>query len=145
MLAATVRVTRDLDLAEEALQDAYVKALSAWSTDGIPDVLLMHPAFGVFPCYVEPDGRGLRPDPINRLTDGVKIERGKVGEGLFSSQPQELDQEARADPAHPFDPERVLTVDGGDQPRQLGEIEPGGEIGVSEPIPPARQPPMLGL
>jgi predicted RNA polymerase sigma factor len=27
VLAATVRVTRDLDLAEEAVQDAFVKAL----------------------------------------------------------------------------------------------------------------------
>jgi RNA polymerase sigma-70 factor (ECF subfamily) len=36
VLAATVRVTRDLDLAEEAVQDAYVEALSAWR-DGVPD------------------------------------------------------------------------------------------------------------
>lgn len=36
MLAATVRVTRDLDLAEEALQDAYVAALSTWERDGVP-------------------------------------------------------------------------------------------------------------
>ena len=35
MLAATVRVTRDLDLAEEAVQDAYVQALTAWQ-DGAP-------------------------------------------------------------------------------------------------------------
>jgi RNA polymerase sigma factor (sigma-70 family) len=30
VLAATVRVTRDLDLAEECVQDAYARALSAW-------------------------------------------------------------------------------------------------------------------
>jgi RNA polymerase sigma factor (sigma-70 family) len=36
VLAATVRVTRDLDLAEECVQDAYAKALSAWATGGIP-------------------------------------------------------------------------------------------------------------
>lgn len=30
MLAATVRVTRDLDLAEECVQDAYAKALTSW-------------------------------------------------------------------------------------------------------------------
>ncbi|MFI5897437.1 RNA polymerase sigma factor [Actinoplanes sp. NPDC051513] len=36
MLASTVRVTRDLDLAEEAVQDAYVQALAAWATDGVP-------------------------------------------------------------------------------------------------------------
>ena len=36
MLAATVRVTRDLDAAEESVQDAYVAALQAWSRDGVP-------------------------------------------------------------------------------------------------------------
>ncbi|GAB3571469.1 sigma-70 family RNA polymerase sigma factor [Amycolatopsis endophytica] len=37
VLAATVRVTRDLDLAEECVQDAYAAALAAWGRDGIPD------------------------------------------------------------------------------------------------------------
>ena len=37
MLAATVRVTRDLDAAEEAVQDAYVQALRTWGRDGVPD------------------------------------------------------------------------------------------------------------
>ncbi|HEX4655562.1 MAG TPA: sigma-70 family RNA polymerase sigma factor [Mycobacteriales bacterium] len=36
VLAATVRVTRDLDLAEECVQDAYARALTSWSTDGVP-------------------------------------------------------------------------------------------------------------
>jgi RNA polymerase sigma factor (sigma-70 family) len=36
VLAATVRVTRDLDLAEECVQDAYAKALTTWATDGVP-------------------------------------------------------------------------------------------------------------
>jgi RNA polymerase sigma-70 factor (ECF subfamily) len=38
VLAATVRVTRDLDAAEEAVQDAYVQALQAWARDGVPDL-----------------------------------------------------------------------------------------------------------
>jgi RNA polymerase sigma-70 factor, ECF subfamily len=37
VLAATVRVTRDLDAAEECVQDAYVSALEAWARDGVPD------------------------------------------------------------------------------------------------------------
>jgi RNA polymerase sigma-70 factor (ECF subfamily) len=37
VLAATVRVTRGLDAAEEAVQDAYVQALRTWSRDGVPD------------------------------------------------------------------------------------------------------------
>ncbi|MFB9360635.1 RNA polymerase sigma factor [Actinoplanes nipponensis] len=36
MLAATVRVTRDLDLAEECTQDAYAQALTTWATAGVP-------------------------------------------------------------------------------------------------------------
>ncbi|MEV4621168.1 DUF6596 domain-containing protein [Asanoa sp. NPDC049573] len=37
MLAATARVTRDLDLAEECVQEAYAQALVGWARDGIPD------------------------------------------------------------------------------------------------------------
>ncbi|OLT01093.1 RNA polymerase subunit sigma-24 [Pseudonocardia sp. CNS-004] len=36
MLAATVRVTRDLDRAEECVQDAYAAALEAWTRAGVP-------------------------------------------------------------------------------------------------------------
>jgi RNA polymerase sigma factor (sigma-70 family) len=36
VLAATVRVTRDLDLAEECVQEAYAAALTAWAQQGIP-------------------------------------------------------------------------------------------------------------
>jgi RNA polymerase sigma factor (sigma-70 family) len=36
VLAATVRVTRDLDLAEECVQDAFARALTTWSTQGVP-------------------------------------------------------------------------------------------------------------
>jgi RNA polymerase sigma-70 factor (ECF subfamily) len=37
VLAATVRVARDIDVAEECVQDAYVAALDAWSRQGVPD------------------------------------------------------------------------------------------------------------
>ena len=36
VLAATVRVTRDLDLAEECVQDAYARALTVWAEHGVP-------------------------------------------------------------------------------------------------------------
>jgi RNA polymerase sigma-70 factor (ECF subfamily) len=36
VLAATARVTGDLDLAEECVQDAYAAALTAWARDGVP-------------------------------------------------------------------------------------------------------------
>ncbi|WP_393101698.1 RNA polymerase sigma factor [Streptomyces sp. LN325] len=37
VLAATARVARDLDLAEECVQEAYTAALASWARDGIPD------------------------------------------------------------------------------------------------------------
>jgi RNA polymerase sigma factor (sigma-70 family) len=37
VLGATVRVARDLDLAEECVQEAYASAIRAWVTAGIPD------------------------------------------------------------------------------------------------------------
>jgi RNA polymerase sigma-70 factor (ECF subfamily) len=37
VLAATVRVTRDLDLAEECVQDAYARALTSWEQSGVPE------------------------------------------------------------------------------------------------------------
>jgi predicted RNA polymerase sigma factor len=37
VLAATVRVARDLDLAEECVQEAYAAALRTWVSAGIPD------------------------------------------------------------------------------------------------------------
>jgi RNA polymerase sigma factor (sigma-70 family) len=36
VLAATMRVARDLELAEECVQEAYAEALVAWTRDGIP-------------------------------------------------------------------------------------------------------------
>jgi RNA polymerase sigma factor (sigma-70 family) len=36
VLAAAVRVTRDIDLAEECVQDAYAQALATWAEQGIP-------------------------------------------------------------------------------------------------------------
>jgi RNA polymerase sigma-70 factor (ECF subfamily) len=37
VLAATARVASDIDLAEECVQDAYVRALDAWTRDGVPN------------------------------------------------------------------------------------------------------------
>jgi RNA polymerase sigma-70 factor (ECF subfamily) len=36
VLAATARITRDLDAAEDCVQDAYAQALTAWSASGVP-------------------------------------------------------------------------------------------------------------
>lgn len=37
VLAATVGLTRDLDLAEDSVQEAYAQALEAWERDGVPE------------------------------------------------------------------------------------------------------------
>ncbi|HEY2167763.1 MAG TPA: RNA polymerase sigma factor [Jatrophihabitantaceae bacterium] len=37
VLAATARMTRDLDVAEECVQDAFAQALTAWARTGVPD------------------------------------------------------------------------------------------------------------
>ena len=80
VLAATVRVTRDLDLAEECVQDAYVAALDVWARDGVParpgawlTVAARHNALDALrraqtlraklPLLVEPD---LPADPVVR-------------------------------------------------------------------------------
>jgi RNA polymerase sigma factor (sigma-70 family) len=36
VLAATARITRNLDTAEECVQDAYAQALTAWAASGVP-------------------------------------------------------------------------------------------------------------
>jgi RNA polymerase sigma-70 factor (ECF subfamily) len=36
VLAATIRITRDFDVAEECVQDAFARALATWSQQGIP-------------------------------------------------------------------------------------------------------------
>lgn len=36
VVAATVRTARDLDLAEECVQEAYAAALTSWARHGVP-------------------------------------------------------------------------------------------------------------
>ena len=37
VLAATYRITRDLDAAEDCVQDSYSQALTTWAAKGVPD------------------------------------------------------------------------------------------------------------
>jgi predicted RNA polymerase sigma factor len=37
VLAATIRITRDFDVAEECVQDAFARALATWGSSGHPD------------------------------------------------------------------------------------------------------------
>lgn len=79
VLAATVRVARDIDLAEECVQEAYATALDAWARDGVPrnpgawlttaarrkalDVLRRAQVFrSKLPLLVEPEEAGVDAD-----------------------------------------------------------------------------------
>ena len=88
VLAATVRVTGDIDLAEECVQDAYAKALTTWPTQGVPqrpaawlttvarrrgiDVVrrrATHDCFLPQLAGVPADGIALEPDGLPEISD----------------------------------------------------------------------------
>jgi RNA polymerase sigma-70 factor (ECF subfamily) len=86
VLAATVRVTRDLDLAEECVQDAYAAALRSWPTTGVPgnpaawltttarrraiDAIRRDAALRTrLPLLVVPDGESAEPTAGQRIAD----------------------------------------------------------------------------
>jgi len=91
VLAATVRVARDLDLAEECVQDAYARALTSWSPDELPErpaqwlsVVARRRAVDVIrreqalrrrlPLLVEPDGSD-PPDVDRHRQDDIPDDR----------------------------------------------------------------------
>jgi RNA polymerase sigma-70 factor (ECF subfamily) len=91
VLAATVRITRDLDTAEDAAQDAYVQALRAWERDGLPDrpgawltTVARRNALNLMrrrqtlaaklPLLVEPEDRDI-PEPAGGPTDAIPDDR----------------------------------------------------------------------
>ena len=66
VLAATVRVAGDLDLAEECVQEAYAAAMQSWTRDGVP-ASLVHPraaARGSDPAWLLRDLRCEREAPV---------------------------------------------------------------------------------
>ncbi|HWK92260.1 MAG TPA: DUF6596 domain-containing protein [Luteimicrobium sp.] len=85
VLASTVRTARDLDLAEECVQEAYAAALTGWPRDGVPrnpaawlttvarrralDAIRREQAFRArLPLLVEPSGGDEPDDPAALLT-----------------------------------------------------------------------------
>ncbi len=93
MLAATVSTVRDLDVAEECVQEAFVTALDAWTSDGVPsspgawlttvakrravDVIRREVTLRTkLPLLVETDGDDVRGELIQtESTNMVKDER----------------------------------------------------------------------
>jgi RNA polymerase sigma-70 factor (ECF subfamily) len=93
VLAATVRVARDLDLAEECVQEAYLQAMTAWTRDGLPrnpagwlvttarrravDAIRHEQVFrSKLPLLVEPDGADMdHHDHLDDPADDVPDDR----------------------------------------------------------------------
>ncbi|GAB3893476.1 sigma-70 family RNA polymerase sigma factor [Kibdelosporangium lantanae] len=90
VLAATVRVTRDLDLAEECTQDAYAQALRTWATNGVP---------------ARP-GAWLTTVARNRARDLLRRESV-----LASTLPMLVVDEVADEPVEPVEPESTVFTD----------------------------------
>ncbi|MEU7872198.1 sigma-70 family RNA polymerase sigma factor [Dactylosporangium sp. NPDC049140] len=83
MLAATVRVARDLELAEECVQEAYAAALRSWPADGVP---------------ANPAG-WLTTAARRRAVDAIRRERVYRTKLAFLTPPPDDNDEERDDPA----------------------------------------------
>ena len=93
VLAATARVARDLDLAEECVQEAYAAALVSWARDGIPD----NPA------------AWLTTTAKRRAMDAVRREQVFRSKLPLLVEPEEVvDEIAMAEPVEPVEPEDVV-------------------------------------
>jgi RNA polymerase sigma-70 factor (ECF subfamily) len=89
VLAATARVARDLDLAEECVQEAYAAALVSWVRDGVPD----NPA------------AWLTTTAKRRAMDAVRRERVFHSKLPLLVEPEELVDEITMDePVEPVEP-----------------------------------------
>ncbi len=93
MLSATARVVRDLDLAEECVQEAYAAALVTWARDGIPD---------------NPEA-WLTTTAKRRAMDAVRREQVFRSKLPLLVEPEEVvDEIAMDQPVEPVEPEDVV-------------------------------------
>ncbi|MFF3405123.1 RNA polymerase sigma factor [Streptomyces sp. NPDC002742] len=95
VLAATARVARDLDLAEECVQEAYAAALASWARDGIPN----RPA------------AWLTTAAKRRAMDAVRRERTFRSKLPLLVEPEETEVEEPDDERAAVDPERLARED----------------------------------
>jgi RNA polymerase sigma-70 factor (ECF subfamily) len=96
VLASLIRALGDFDLAEEAVQDAFVAALERWPRSGVPD----NPA-----AWITTTAR-------NRAID--RLRRNRVLEGKRAELALEADAQAQLDGG------RLVAGDGGDEPGRQG-------------------------
>ncbi len=93
VLSATARVVRDLDLAEECVQEAYAAALVTWARDGIPD---------------NPEA-WLTTTAKRRAMDAVRREQVFRSKLPLLVEPEEVvDEIAMDQPVEPVEPEDVV-------------------------------------
>jgi RNA polymerase sigma-70 factor, ECF subfamily len=94
VLAATARVARDIDVAEECVQDAYVAALDAWQRQGVP----RNPGAWLTTTARRRALDMLRRDRTLRSKLPLLIEPGAPGEGPFEPGPDDAEREAEVIP-----------------------------------------------
>ena len=94
VLAATARVARDIDVAEECVQDAYVAALDAWQRQGVP----RNPAAWLTTTARRRALDMLRRDRTLRSKLPLLVEPGAPGEGSVEPGPENAEREAEVIP-----------------------------------------------
>jgi RNA polymerase sigma factor (sigma-70 family) len=110
VLAAAARVTRDLDLAEECVQEAYAAALRAWPDGGVPD----NPAAWLTTAARRRAVDAIRRDRALRSRLPLLVIPGDAdGGGLAPGAPAEDDDPWPATTARPGPPGPAAVQEGG--------------------------------
>ncbi|MDT5039466.1 MAG: polymerase sigma-70 factor, subfamily [Actinoplanes sp.] len=103
VLAATVRITRDVDLAEECVQEAYASALQAWPGDGVPT----NPVAWLTTTARRRAVDAIRRDEVYRAKLSLLI---RPGEEMDQPAPDEQAEVARAERAEAVSDERLRLI-----------------------------------
>ena len=120
VLAATVRVTRDLDVAEECAQDAFAAALTDWRTHGIP----ARPGAWLTTAAQAP--RAERPPPPGRRAP-VPAAARRGGDRARAPATDRTTARGAADPRRPAAADRDLLPPGA-RPVGAGGAHPAADV-----------------
>lgn len=100
VVATLIRVTHDWDLAEECAQDAFVKALERWASEGVP----RNPG-----AWLTTTARNRAIDRLRRSTTGAIKEREAAKEAL-QAMPSDGEPVSVAQPGEPIDDDRLRLI-----------------------------------
>ncbi|HYN96232.1 MAG TPA: DUF6596 domain-containing protein, partial [Pilimelia sp.] len=106
MLAATARVARDLDLAEDCVQEAYAAALVGWARDGIP----ANPAAWLTTTAKRRAVDAVRSAMVLRTKLPLLVEPEELVEPDEPEEEAAMDRPVAADPAGTVPDERLRLV-----------------------------------